>query len=446
MRGGPVKTRNFNQHGTFLLLALMLALLPIHSHAADKNTDRFWHGLYGRSYDYYVPEKVKRNAPLLLVFHGIYGDSTKGWAEVGNPRDLPALADEHGFVIMWMESSQQLFGAGKAWNAGPCCFPAGALNVDDVGYTLESVKRLRQLVKDKAGIDDTRIYLMGHSNGAAMVHRLALEKSDLFTAIVPSSFPVIDNFSWHIPDWWVQRRPVPVLAMHATDDNVVPYAGHQFIPPYFTLKWFASAHEGLQTWAARNGCTDPLSAKVPHPTGEGSYTESRSRCRQEVSVNLLTFPQGKHNSRYPETTGGVDVVRDAWDFLSKHRKPGHKSDRLWSGQELHPDQYLTTDDGLFRLDVQGDGNVVLKNARTDSIIWSSGTRGSGADKLVLQQDGNLVIWNEGYWGWKGIFPAYFNARAVWSSNSAGSGESRLQISTNGKLQIIRNGKSVWSQG
>ncbi|MDO8331147.1 MAG: PHB depolymerase family esterase [Fluviicoccus sp.] len=435
---------DFKGPSLLLTLAMTSALMPMHSHAAVKKTDNFWHGMYGRSYDYYVPDNVKPNAPLLVVYHGIYANSERLWSTVGDARDLPALAEKNGFVVMWMESSQQLFGAGKSWNAGPCCFPANALHVDDVGYTREAISRLRDKVNGATSIDDTRIYLLGHSNGGAMVHRLALQESDKYAAIVPVSFPVVDNWTWRIPEWWTQSRAVPVLAMHATNDNVVPYYGNQWIP--VSTNWFSSAHAGLETWAARNACTDSVSPKIPHPTGVGSYTESHSICRQGVSVNLLTFPKGQHRPWYPDVNGGVDVISDAWNFLSKYRKPGHKSDRLWSGQELGRNQFLTTDDGRFRLDVQGDSNVVLKNANTNSMIWSSGTGGSGADKLVLQQDGNLVLWNDGYWGWKGIFPVYFSPRAVWSSNSAGNGESRMQINDLGQLQIVRNGVPVWSRG
>lgn len=315
-----MKTRIPGQPGSILLLAMTLALtlMPIAGHAAVKKTDNFWHGLYPRSYDYYVPDNVKPDAPLLLVFHGIYADSERLWADPANTQDLPALAEEKGFIVMWMESSKQLLGAGKAWNAGPCCAPAVSLMIDDVGYTLKAMARLKTRLPANVTVDDSRIYALGHSNGGAMVHRLALQKSEVFTAIVPVSFPVVDNKSWHIPASWVQTRKVPVLAMHATDDDTVPYYGGKWIPVSTNI--FSSAQEGLRTWAARNECTgSPVTTTTV--TGIGTYkTDLFSNCAQGVSVGLHTFASGKHRPWYPTVNGGLDVTRESWRFFSQYRK------------------------------------------------------------------------------------------------------------------------------
>ena len=54
--------------------------------------------------------------------------------------------------------------------------------------------------------------------------------------------------------------------------------------------------------------------------------------------------------------------------------------------------------------LQSDGNLV-QYADNGSPVWSSGTAGSGADRLSVQSDGNLVL--------------YRGVRAVWSTGTAG---------------------------
>jgi poly(3-hydroxybutyrate) depolymerase len=418
-------------------LLLAAALMPASAGAASKQTDHFWHDLLYRNYDYYIPDNVQANAPLLLVFHGILADADRLYTE---PEQLPRLAEEHGFVVMWMEAGTW---PARSWNAGPCCLPAVAARVDDAGYALEAVRRMSQTVSrahSGASIDATRIYALGHSNGGSMVHRLALQHPEVFAAIVPISFPLIDNISWQVPAHWLQGRKVPVRAMHAVDDGTIRYEGGWL--PFFILD---SAPVGRDTWAALNGCTGTMTT-APHPVGTGSTVEAYSDCAQDVSVSLVTFPEGGHRPWFPADNGGVDVMRDAWAFFSQYRKPGHQADRLWAGQSLQRGQYLASSDNRFRLDFGTDGSLVFSNRQSGQVIWNAGVGHLGGDRLQMQDDGNLVLWRPGYWGWKGIFPVYFAPRAVWSSNTAGAGASRVQVNLAGKVQVLRNGVAVWTRG
>lgn len=58
---------------------------------------------------------------------------------------------------------------------------------------------------------------------------------------------------------------------------------------------------------------------------------------------------------------------------------------VWTSNSYHPGQ------GPYRLDMQDDGNLVLYGSG-GRVFWSSNTR--GANRLVLQDDGNLVIYND----------------------------------------------------
>jgi surface antigen len=64
------------------------------------------------------------------------------------------------------------------------------------------------------------------------------------------------------------------------------------------------------------------------------------------------------------------------------------SDRLNAGQQLIQNQYLRSADGRHALLLQTDGNVVLYGPGYH-ILWSTGNA-NGGDKFVMQTDGNLV--------------------------------------------------------
>jgi hypothetical protein len=110
-----------------------------------------------------------------------------------------------------------------------------------------------------------------------------------------------------------------------------------------------------------------------------------------------------------------------------------RGDTLATNQSLAPDQALRSGNGGFTLVLQTDGNVVLYNAN-QAALWSTDTQGKGGKKLVLQSDGNLVLYSA-------------SGSAVWSSNTVKSGAVRLILQSDGNL-VMRNasGASVWATG
>ena len=57
-------------------------------------------------------------------------------------------------------------------------------------------------------------------------------------------------------------------------------------------------------------------------------------------------------------------------------------DTLNAGERLTVNQYLQSNNGSYRLYMQGDGNLVLRNAAS-AAIWSSQTNGKNAVRLDM---------------------------------------------------------------
>jgi hypothetical protein len=103
---------------------------------------------------------------------------------------------------------------------------------------------------------------------------------------------------------------------------------------------------------------------------------------------------------------------------------------LWPNQYLIPNQSLVSDNGAYKLIMQGDGNLVLYS--TTGVRWNSGTWGN-YDVLyaVMQGDGNFVIYKQG-----GI--------AIWNSGTQRNPGAWLQLNGDGVIAIYKPGSiPIW---
>lgn len=108
-------------------------------------------------------------------------------------------------------------------------------------------------------------------------------------------------------------------------------------------------------------------------------------------------------------------------------------DILYAGERLNQNEYLLSADGNYRFILQGDGNIVLRNAAGSS-LWSSGTHGKGGVRLSMQGDGNLVLYTS-------------SNDSVWSSRTNGTGANRLVMRNDGNAVIYTSANaSVWATG
>lgn len=97
---------------------------------------------------------------------------------------------------------------------------------------------------------------------------------------------------------------------------------------------------------------------------------------------------------------------------------------LYANQELHPGQVLRSANGMYTLEMQFDGNLVIY-APGHIARWSTGTRGNLL--FINQGDGNLALYTN-------TTPR----RAVWNSQTAGRGVGRLVLQDDQNLVLYRN--------
>ncbi len=176
---------------------------------------RLRHGGQERMALVHVPRQwtATGSLPLVMALHGAGGGALYQ-ADDGN-YGLISKAEEAGFIAVFPNGiSPASSGLLATWNAGNCCARARDENVDDVGF-------LRAVVTDvqrRTGIDASRVYAIGMSNGGMMAYRLACEAGDVFRGIM--AVAGTDNTRNCRP-----ARPVPVLHIHARNDDRVLFNG-----------------------------------------------------------------------------------------------------------------------------------------------------------------------------------------------------------------------------
>jgi hypothetical protein len=101
-------------------------------------------------------------------------------------------------------------------------------------------------------------------------------------------------------------------------------------------------------------------------------------------------------------------------------------------EALGLDQAKTSCDGRFALVMQTDGNLVLY--QNGKAIWNTRTVGAGGTVAVMQGDGNFVMYQGGT-----------NA-ALWHTGTHGHPGATLHVQDDGNVVVSAGGKPLWATG
>jgi polyhydroxybutyrate depolymerase len=253
----------------------------------------------GRSFCVHTPPAPKAGLPVVLLLHGYgsNGESQSGYF------DFDSAVERRGFILVKPNGTPGPLGA-RYWNSGR---HFGASGPDDVAF----LTAVLQDVVTAFAADPSRLFVVGHSNGAFMANRLACERSDRIAAIV-SLAGAVDPSACH------PTQPVSVLTVHGTTDRLVRYTGATsgFLGPY------PSADATLGFWAKSDGCRGMRTAGtalhlVCDTTAAETSVTSYGGCPTGISVTHWKL----------EGVGHIpDFALPAWpdavlDFLWAHPKP-----------------------------------------------------------------------------------------------------------------------------
>ncbi len=256
----------------------------------------------GRPVQLYIPASRPSGATaaLVVVLHGYTGDA----AGVVEFFGLRPLADRRGFVIAAPQGTTDSEG-NNFWNASRSCCNFQGSGVDDSGF----LSRVIATVIATQGIDPARVYVLGHSNGAFMAHRLACDHADQVAAIA-SLAGAMDTDAECDP-----TEPVSVLQVHGDADETILYNGGEI-----NARPYTSAATTVARWRSADGCSSHVrpgerldaDANVP---GADLRPTTWTDCRGGTEVALWTIAGGGH---IPALTPAFTAALVDW-FEAHHR-------------------------------------------------------------------------------------------------------------------------------
>ena len=243
-------------------------------------------------------------APLIVLLH-TYSNTGAGQNEY---MGLSALADAYGFIMVAPDGTPSAGpGNPRFWNASAACCNWEGQELDDSAYLAGLIDK----VKAQYRIDEKRVFILGHSNGAFMAHRMAHDHSGTVAAI--ASLAGADQ---------TVERPQPahavhVLQIHGTADTAIAYDGGEI-----QGSAYPGARASVENWAARNGCdgagSDAATLDLDRGLAgaESTVTRYTAGCRPGGSAELWTIAGGAH---LPELSDHFTPLVVEW--LLGHPKP-----------------------------------------------------------------------------------------------------------------------------
>ena len=283
----------------FTLSVLLLSVLPI---SQSQAADVVYPG--ERPFTLVLPSNYQPStpAPLIIGLHGYTAESP--YAQ--NYFALGKVADEKGILTVYPSGSKDTNGY-LFWNATPACCNFDSNSVDDEAYLLSIIDSVS---KDHT-VDPARIYIIGHSNGGFMAHRMACNQSDRIAAIVSLAGATYSN-----PKSCNPTSPVSVLQIHGSNDEVISYTGG-----YLFSSAYPSARRTIDLWGKLNECGKKPYRVLPRLdldrkiSGLETTVLRYKGCKTGANSELWTINKGKHSPELSAT-----FAKSVIDYLLAHPK------------------------------------------------------------------------------------------------------------------------------
>lgn len=244
--------------------------------------------------------------PLVILLHG-YSGSGQAMDDYLN---MSSIAAARTFLLATPDGAVDASGY-RYWNATDACCAANApVPADDVAY-------LTALIDDastKYNVDAQRVYIIGHSNGGFMAHRMACDRAARVAAVVS-----IAGAQWSYLPYCQPSEPVSVLQVHGTGDTTILYDGGPGYP---------GARTTAADWALLNRCTTDFYAAavwdLDTQSGVETVRELAIGCPPGVGVELWSMIAAPHDPSF--SAFGANFL---YNFLLVYPKP-ERSDTVYS--------------------------------------------------------------------------------------------------------------------
>ena len=296
MIGKTIGAKNMMRKSILFLIIFLAILSSCEKNDAHNNskakTYSIVHDGIVREYVLHVPNSYTGTSavPLVINFHGFGGNVR----EYMNYADMRPVAEADTFILVYPQGSY--LNGSSHWNP---CPPGGdnKSNADDFGFIEDMIKE----ISTHYNIDMKRIYAVGYSNGGMMAYGLANYKSELIAAVASVSGTMLDCIG-------PTSHPMPVLDLHGTSDDVIPYNGNSY---------YNSVQSVLGYWIDFNNTNKIPIVSVDSSGGMTIEHYVYDQGDNGVSVEHYKYIGGRH-IRFTTPYRGKTTSELIWDFLSRY--------------------------------------------------------------------------------------------------------------------------------
>ena len=228
-----------------------------------------------RSYIVYNPPDREGALPLVIVFHG-FGGNGDG---IRLHTQFDVVARQFGFRVAYPDAYSD-------WAEGCDCSQADLDGVDDVLFTSDLI----DAVDEELGVDRTRVFATGFSQGGLMAYKLACDLSDELAGVAA----VAASMAVPLAEYCSPAEAIPLMVLLGTEDTRFPWEGAYDRG----VESMMSADSTMRFWAAANGCGSGDRVVELEYTGESSaievWRESYAGCPIHAQVVLYRLEGAGH--------------------------------------------------------------------------------------------------------------------------------------------------------
>lgn len=289
------------------VLFLIILCISTLGFAQNTITASFVHDGITRHYRVYVPAMYNGSQPVPLVLN-LHGYTSNAWQQEIYG-DFRPIADTANFILVHPDGTIQPGTTDtQFWNIG-----LSGVTVDDVGF----LEALIDTIDANYNINRSRVYSAGMSNGGYMGYMLACE-SGQFAAIASvtgsMTLPMYTNCN--------PAKPLPVMEIHGTADNTVPYNGSA------TSQGVADV---VDFWVTENNCSPTATqTNVPDTSASDGCTAEHYLYTGGINGNTVehfkviggghTWP-GSVLTFVGVTCLDFSASKEIWRFFSQYSNP-----------------------------------------------------------------------------------------------------------------------------
>lgn len=281
------------------LVVVLFTMLTVSVFGQTTLTGNLMHDGINRNYRLRLPANHDKNIPIPLVFnlHGFTSNASQ--QELYSA--MNAVADTARFAVCYPN------GVGNAWNVG---WNFGS-TADDVGFISAMIDKFHL----DYGIDRSKVYACGMSNGGFMSYRLACELNDRIAAIASVTGSMVQQAL----DICKPNKSVPVMEIHGTADATVNYNGTPNVSVAIPLL--------LRFWQENNGCdVNPTIEQVPDINPNDNTTTEKwtyTNCTDDKKLVHFKVINGAHTwPGAPITLGATSqdfkASVEIWNFFKQY--------------------------------------------------------------------------------------------------------------------------------